>query len=157
MTVTDHRRPEVQPNIIQINPGPVPVIPGTTTVIGNPAGAGVGGGASSPVRMNQNLNSLPAAGFQSNYNPGRGVANNLPSGTSTGVHSLQKVNARLSPKERLAAQKNTVPVASVVKKTAQPPAVLNYKTTSTAAPPPAYATTNTNQNVQGRLIKRLTK
>lgn len=81
--VTDNRPPIQGPNNTIINIPPRQVIPGTTTVVGNPNG-GNGGG---PVVVPLNSSGLPAANFGSQPNYKANTINpNLAPGQSTGVH-----------------------------------------------------------------------
>ena len=81
--VTDNRPPIEGPNNTIINIPPRQVIPGTTTIVGNPNGASGGG----PVVLPLNSSGLPAANFGSQPNYKANTINpNLAPGQSTGVH-----------------------------------------------------------------------
>ena len=156
MILSDHRRPDVLPNVIEINAGPLAPIGGSHIVIGDPRGNGAGNSFASQFRMpSSNLTSLPQSGFGSepNFNPNRGVSRNLPNGTSTGVHSLENVNGRLTPAQRLAnANKQT---GGMVAQQAPPVVAMYRQPASNQSPVSAWSASSITGDVQGRLVSRI--
>lgn len=131
-------------------------VPGNTSTLGSPGGAG-GPGTNVPVNRSGNpnqvvidLNKLPRAGFESHAGRvvNRGPASGLPNGTSTGIHGALTVPSvpRISTSAPVQGRQ---PQAAQVPKTT--PVLMqsgsNYKTASTSANSGQQSTTS----VSGRL------
>lgn len=137
--LTDHRRPETQPDTLIIYPSPLGTVPGRSIVIGNPASPS--GPGESPFRtqnpMVSNTHELSPAGFQSNYRPGPSpFAQGLPKGSSSAGlsnYSETQVSAKLGPQSQAAK-----PLATQAK----PQATMAY---------PAYATGNASGGQERRV------
>jgi hypothetical protein len=144
--VTDNRPPIEGPNNTIINIPPRQVIPGTTTVVGNP-----NGGSGGPVVVPLNSSGLPAANFGSQPNYKANTINpNLAPGQSTGVHG--PTGAAAMPAQAKSSGGNTGHgTVNASMKTQQQPIAKTYPNTHDTGS--SGSGVNANVSVSARRIK----
>lgn len=146
-TVVDTRRPDAEPNVINLDIGPLQSRPGSTTTVG---GGGAQPGNALFKGPSAELQSLPQVRFGSepNFDANRFANKNLPNGTTVGTHTNTQtaLAGKISPRDRLQhaqAQQMTGQRAQ--------PAVLNYNNTNQAAANSAGSRSE-QTNVSGQIV-----
>lgn len=150
----DFRTAPVEPNVIEINAGPLPSRPGTRSSWSD--GSGGSNGGASPFRSAApNLTTLPKSGFGSepNFNPNRGVPRNLPNGTSIGNNVKQAVSGRMNLLDRIASKNASNQPKGANAQTIE---IANYKPYVGTGSETARGT-STKAEATGRLLPRLSK